>query len=246
MILQAANMVFSDLDQIRAQTRPSDWWTKYFLHPVSIRLVSLLKDSRVTPNHLTLAGTGVAFAACSLICFGDYLSTIAAAVLLHISLVFDCADGQLARYKRYESKVGEWLDRCTDKIKDFAIIYAFTFRLSQVNHNAWMLGFCCFFILFFIDFLGFMNRLSPLLPAREQALVEKKEADFIRRVKIFKQRINYRLFQIGEQYIAYAVFIILNRIDLLFCIIIAYGSLTIGWIIFNLFRETRLLNREEE
>ncbi|MHC4625409.1 MAG: CDP-alcohol phosphatidyltransferase family protein [Planctomycetota bacterium] len=239
-------MVFSDLEQIRACTRPSDWWTKYFLHPVSIRLVSLVRDSRITPNHLTLMSTAVAFAACSLICFGSHSSMIAAAVLLHISLVFDCADGQLARYKHYESKVGDWLDRCTDKIKDFAIIYAFTFRLSQINPNAWMFGFCCFFILFFIDFLGFMNRLSPLLPACEQAMVEKKEAGLIRRLKIFKQRINYRLFQIGEQYIAYTVFIIFNRIDLLFYFMIAYGSLTIGWIIFNLFRETRLLNREEK
>ena len=236
-------MVFSDIDQIRACTRPSDWWTRYFLHPVSIRLVSLLKDSRITPNHLTLISAVVVFAAFSLICFGNHLSMITAAVFLHISLVFDCADGQLARYKHFESKVGDWLDRCTDKIKDFAIIYAFTFRHSQVNPNAWMFGFFCFFILFFIDFLGFMNRISPLVPAGEQALVEKKEAGFIKRLKIFKQRVSYRLFQIGEQYIAYTVFIILNRIELLFYFIIVYGSLTIGWVIFNIFREIRLLNK---
>ena len=239
-------MFFSDMNQIRACTRPSDWWTKYFLHPVSIRLVSLLKDSRITPNHLTLISAVVVFAACSLICFGNHLSMITAAVFLHISLVFDCADGQLARYKHFESKVGDWLDRCTDKIKDFAIIYAFTFRYSQVNPNAWMLGFCCFFILFFIDFLGFMNRLSPFLSTKEEALVEKKETGFVKRLKIFKAKINYRLFQVGEQYVAYTVFIILNRIDLLFYFIIAYGSLTIGWVIFNIFREIHLLTGEEK
>jgi len=150
-------MVFSDLDQIRTHARPSDWWTKYFLHPVSIRLVSILRDSKITPNHLTLISGVVVFAACYLICFGNHLSMIAAAVFLHVSLVFDCADGQLARYKHFESKVGDWLDRCTDKIKDFAIIYAFTFRYSQTNPNAWMFGFFCFFILFFIDFLGFSD-----------------------------------------------------------------------------------------
>lgn len=236
-------MVFSDLDQIRTHTRPSDWWTKYFLHPVSIRLVSILKDSKITPNHLTLISTVVVFLACPLICFGNHLSMIIAAVFLHISLVFDCADGQLARYKHFESKVGDWLDRGTDKIKDFAIIYAFTFRYSQANPNAWMFGFCCFFILFFIDFLGFMNRLSPLVSLKEQALVEKKETGFIKRLKTFKHKINYRLFQIGEQYVAYTVFIIVNRIDLLFYFIIAYGSLTIVWVIFNLFRGSRLLNK---
>jgi phosphatidylglycerophosphate synthase len=238
-------MVFNDIDQIRVHTRPSDWWTRYFLHPVSIRLVSILKDSRVTPNHLTFIGTVVVFAACSLICFGSHLAMIAAAVLLHISLVFDCADGQLARYKHFESRIGEWFDRCTDKIKDFAIIYAFTFRYSQVNPNAWMFGFFCFFVLFFIDFLGFMNRLSPLVPAGDQVLVEKKEAGLTKRLRVLKHRINYNFFQIGEQYVAYAVFIILNRIDLLFYFIIAYGSLTIVWVTFNIFREVHLLAREE-
>lgn len=239
-------MVFSDLDQIKAQTRPSDWWTAYFLHPVSIRLVSILKDSRITPNHLTLTGTLVVFGACALICFGNRLSMLTAGLFLHISLVFDCADGQLARYKHFESRLGEWLDRCTDKIKDFAIIYAFTLRYSQVNPNAWMFGFLCFFILFFIDFLGFMNRLSPLLSTKEEALVEKKEAGLIKRLRVFKQRINYSFFQIGEQYVAYTVFIIFNRIDLLFYFIIAYGSLTIVWVILNIFREIRLLTREEK
>ena len=236
-------MVLSNLDEIRRHTRPSDWWTKYFLHPVSIRLVSILKDSKVTPNHLTLVSTMVVFAACPLVCFGNHLLMIIAAVFLHIGLIFDCADGQLARYKHFESKLGHWLDRSTDKIKDFAIIYAFTFRYSQANPNAWMFGFFCLFILFFIDFLGFMNKLSPFLSAKEEALVDDKEIDFIKRIKKFKNKINYSFFQIGEQYVAYTVFVILNRIDWLFCFIIAYGSLTIAWIIFNIFREIRLLNK---
>jgi hypothetical protein len=88
-----------------------------------------------------------------------------------------------------------------------------------------------------------MNRLSPLVPAREQDLVEKKETGLVKTLRMLKHKINYRLFQIGEQYIAYTVFIVFNRIDLLFYFIIAYGSLTIVWIIFNIFREVRLLSK---
>ena len=237
-------MIFDDLNEIRKSARPSDWWTKYFSHPFSIRLVSLVRDRRVTPNHLTLLSTVLVLLTFPLICWGSYSSVVVAAALLQLGLILDCADGQLARIKRVESTLGEWLDRCTDKMKDFTIIFALSFRYSRISDNAWILGFICFFIVFFIDFLALQAKLSPILPVKEE-LVDKEERSIIRKLKHFKRKIGFGFFQIGEQYFAYTVFLVFDRIHWSFYFIVAYGSLAIIWFIFNTYREDRLLRKKD-
>lgn len=235
-------MIFDNLDEIKKTATPADWWTKYFLHPFSIRLASLLKDTKVTPNHLTLLSTTLVFLTFPLICWSSYFLTVLAAFTLQFSLLLDCADGQLARVKKSSSSFGEWLDRGTDRVKDFLIIFALTFRYSEINNSAWTLGFICFFIVYFIDFLGLQAKLSPILP-REEDIIDEKEKNFVRKLKRFKRKIGLGFFQIGEQYLLYTAFLILDKIDWLFYSMIAYGSLSIVWTIFNTCRESGLLDK---
>jgi CDP-alcohol phosphatidyltransferase-like enzyme len=50
---------------------------------------------------------------------GDRAGYIAGAVLLYLSFVFDCVDGQLARYTRRYSKFGAYLDSVFDRAKEY-------------------------------------------------------------------------------------------------------------------------------
>jgi len=234
-------MFFKDLSEIEKVTRPSDWWTKYFLHPFSTRLVGLLGGTKVTPNQLTVSSFLLILLAFPLLCWGNYFLGVIAAFLLQLSLILDCADGQLARIKKIDSAFGVWLDRGTDKVKDFLILFSLTLKYSKLNSNAWIFGFICFFIITFIDFLGFQFKLSPILPAQED-LIDKKEINILINLKKIKRKAGLNLFQIGEQYFFYTAFIILNRIDWLFNFIIIYGSLAILWVLFNTYREKRLLD----
>ena len=59
-------------------------------------------------------GAAVAFAV------GDRWALVLGAVLLQLSLVVDCVDGDVARYTRRFSAAGAWLDASTDRLKEFA------------------------------------------------------------------------------------------------------------------------------
>jgi hypothetical protein len=48
---------------------------------------------------------------------------VAGALLLQVAFMFDCVDGQLARYTRRFSRFGAWLDSTFDRLKDW-VVYA--------------------------------------------------------------------------------------------------------------------------
>jgi hypothetical protein len=54
---------------------------------------------------------------------GTRLGMVVGAVLFYFSFVFDCVDGQLARYTRQYSTLGAWLDATFDRAKEY-VVYA--------------------------------------------------------------------------------------------------------------------------
>ncbi|MEM5432100.1 CDP-alcohol phosphatidyltransferase family protein [Cupriavidus oxalaticus] len=78
------------------------------------RLVEPLKDSRVTPNHLTTIRflTGLAGAAC--LAQGGFAWTNGGALLVVLSNFIDHADGELARISGKSSKLGHFYDLFSD------------------------------------------------------------------------------------------------------------------------------------
>lgn len=87
---------------------PGDAWIH---RPLAGLLVQWLGRTPVTPDHLTLLSCGLG------VCGAIYLALghPAAALLIVAHLVFDCADGQLARM-RGPSRYGRWLDGLSDGI----------------------------------------------------------------------------------------------------------------------------------
>ena len=51
---------------------------------------------------------------------GERVGLVAGALLLQLSLVVDCVDGEVARYTRAFSSLGAWLDASTDRVKEYA------------------------------------------------------------------------------------------------------------------------------
>jgi hypothetical protein len=62
---------------------------------------------------------------------GEYPYLIAAAVLLELMIIFDCADGQLARMMRQSSQLGKTLDGLADMCTHMAIFYGVAFALYR-------------------------------------------------------------------------------------------------------------------
>ncbi len=88
----------------------------------------------ITPNLITLFSFIVSLASAALICLGSSAESlptsfhVTAAVLIHVSHVLDCMDGQMARYRGTLSRSGSFFDKATDHLQVFiwfgAIAYA--------------------------------------------------------------------------------------------------------------------------
>jgi len=78
------------------------------------RLVAPLKDSWVTPNHLTTVRLGVGIAAAAAFLPGTYAWSNLAALLLIASNFLDHTDGELARMTGRTSRIGHLYDLASD------------------------------------------------------------------------------------------------------------------------------------
>ncbi|WP_329425853.1 CDP-alcohol phosphatidyltransferase family protein [Streptosporangium sp. NBC_01495] len=88
-------------------------WSRHLVKPVA-RL-------GLTPNAVTGISVGLAALAAIWFSVGTRSGLIAGAVLLYLSFVLDCVDGQLARYTRAFSPLGAWLDATFDRVKEYAV-----------------------------------------------------------------------------------------------------------------------------
>lgn len=109
---------------------PDLFWNRFVCRPVAAVLVSWLKDTRITPNQVTLASFVVGVVAAGLLlCLPGHLGLIVAVLVYQASYVLDCADGMLARWRGVASPAGHLLDFLMDELKAFAMLAAAAVRL---------------------------------------------------------------------------------------------------------------------
>jgi phosphatidylglycerophosphate synthase len=85
------------------------------------QLVLRLKDSWVTPNHLTTVRLLFGLAAGAAFTRGTYGWSNLAALLLVVSNFLDHSDGELARISGKSSRVGHWYDLASDALVTIAL-----------------------------------------------------------------------------------------------------------------------------
>jgi hypothetical protein len=115
---------------------PDLFWNLYVCRPVAAVFVDLLKDTRVTPNQITISAVVVAVAsAAMLVAWPGYVGLVAAIVVFQGSYVLDCVDGMLARWRGIQSTPGHLLDFLMDEIKAFVMLAAVAIRLFQEKQD---------------------------------------------------------------------------------------------------------------
>ena len=94
-----------------------------------------------TPNQVTLLSFAIGLYAAYLFAQADTWSLIAGALLLQLSIIVDCVDGELARYTRKFSELGAWLDAITDRVKEYAVFLGLAYGAMVHNgQNLWLLA----------------------------------------------------------------------------------------------------------
>ena len=100
------------------KTRDDEWWSSFVTAPIAVLFNYLVVDIRwLTPNLVTLTSFVTALIAAALIGIGGTVNFILAAALIHLSHIFDCMDGQMARYRQATSASGSFFDRATDQLQ---------------------------------------------------------------------------------------------------------------------------------
>lgn len=124
----------------KTKKTPDLFWNRFVCRPLAAVLVNAVKDTRITPNQITLAAYAVAMLAVALlVVWPGYLGLLTAIVVYQVSYVLDCADGMLARWRGIQSTAGHLLDFLMDELKAFAMLAAVSVRLFLDRDQPWLL-----------------------------------------------------------------------------------------------------------
>jgi phosphatidylglycerophosphate synthase len=119
------------------KNKDDEWWSSFVTAPLAILFSYAVADIKgVTPNQITLLSFLTAVLSALFIIAGGSTNFLIAAILIHLSHVFDCMDGQIARYRKTSSASGSYFDRVTDQIQVMiwfgAVGYAASLQSSTV------------------------------------------------------------------------------------------------------------------
>lgn len=91
-----------------------------------------------TPNQVTLLSFAIGLYSAYSFSRGDFWSIFLGALLLQLSIIVDCVDGELARYTRKFSKLGAWLDAVTDRVKEYLVFLGLAYGAANEGTNLWI------------------------------------------------------------------------------------------------------------
>lgn len=117
--------------RLRTAARGDDgFFSTFVLRKVSRTFTNALVETRIKPNTVTGISILVGLLAAYLASTGEYFTS---GVVFLFSLVLDCVDGEIARYKSQFSALGAWLDALADRVKEFAYIGALAYSTNETR-----------------------------------------------------------------------------------------------------------------
>jgi 1L-myo-inositol 1-phosphate cytidylyltransferase / CDP-L-myo-inositol myo-inositolphosphotransferase len=125
---------------LRELVKPEDGFlTRHISRKISLAVTRLLAKTSISPNAMTLFCTLLGLAAAW--CFGSSvaLSQCAGGILFLLHSILDGCDGELARLKFMESRLGGTLDFWGDNLVHVAVFSAFAYSWSAAVDDPWPL-----------------------------------------------------------------------------------------------------------
>ncbi|MCH7619694.1 MAG: CDP-alcohol phosphatidyltransferase family protein [Candidatus Marinimicrobia bacterium] len=125
----------SELKKICWKETETVWYAKYFIRHLSIRVTRMILPLGISANQATLIGIIIGILACILIGTGSIVYSILGVGLLQLSYIFDCVDGEIARYKKQSSVNGIFIDFIGHEVLIPFSFLALTFFLYNNVHQ---------------------------------------------------------------------------------------------------------------
>lgn len=124
----------------RALRADDGFYSTFVLRKVSRRVSMLAVKRGWTPNQITVTSLILALVVSGFFATGRWPLMIAGAIGVQLSIIIDCADGEVARFTGVSSQFGAWLDAATDRIKEYALYAGLAFGASHHGLNLWPLA----------------------------------------------------------------------------------------------------------
>ncbi|TMR93256.1 CDP-alcohol phosphatidyltransferase family protein [Nonomuraea basaltis] len=126
----------ADVDEARVRLdtsvkRDDGFFATFFVSTWSRHLIRPAAKLKLSPNTVTGISIGLALLAAVWFSAGTQGGRLAGALLLYLSFVLDCLDGQLARYTRTFSAFGAWADGMADRLKEYAVYIGLAFGFAD-------------------------------------------------------------------------------------------------------------------
>ncbi|MEU6712419.1 CDP-alcohol phosphatidyltransferase family protein [Nonomuraea sp. NPDC046802] len=118
------------------------FFTTYFVSTYSRFIARWAARRGLTPNQVTLISIVLGVAAAACFATGDRPWMVLGGVLIYFAFVFDCVDGQVARYARKFGVLGAWLDATFDRFKEYVVFagLAIGWVVSGNGDDIWILA----------------------------------------------------------------------------------------------------------
>ncbi|MFI2369227.1 DUF5941 domain-containing protein [Streptomyces sp. NPDC018833] len=137
----AVEAVDDEAVRLRSAVKARDgFFTTFCVSPYSRYIARWCARRGLTPNQVTTASLLTALIAAGCAATGTRLGFVAAGLLLLVSFVLDCTDGQLARYSLQYSTMGAWLDATFDRAKEYAYYAGLALGAARGGDDVWALA----------------------------------------------------------------------------------------------------------
>ncbi|MHC1768786.1 MAG: CDP-alcohol phosphatidyltransferase family protein [Verrucomicrobiia bacterium] len=118
-------------------TSSSDGWVdRHFNRPLGRVLSKGLVRTAVSPNQVSLFATLVGLGSGWLFAVGTAQAALVGAIVLQLSAVLDCIDGDLARALYKQSALGKWLDIVGDQVVHIGVFLGIAVGLWRSGSTA--------------------------------------------------------------------------------------------------------------
>ena len=106
---------------------------RYFNRRLSNHLTRWFVKTSLTPNQITLLSFMVGLISGLFFWNGGYINGMIGALVFQFSSVLDCCDGEVARLKGMQSRLGQWLDVVCDNIVHVVLFLAIAWAFYRTT-----------------------------------------------------------------------------------------------------------------
>jgi phosphatidylglycerophosphate synthase len=154
-----------DLDEaalrLRRSSRADDGFLSTFLvRPLSRQVTRRAVPVGITPMAVTAVSFLLGLLAALAYAGGSLPWRLLGSLLLFVSLVVDCVDGEIARYTRTSSPRGGWLDIASDRTKEYAVYAGLAAGVG--GRGVWSFAAATFVVLLVRHFVDFGYAVSAI------------------------------------------------------------------------------------